>query len=120
MDVNIRTMFSGSWLFGNAANECCSVLNGESADVPEDIVHSGLVAAFPAVCNGYRYTPKAIFSVDDTECIAVCGYVCPGVHMLYNSQVDYYDKPLADGHPSYIRPHQCDSEGSRKRGVLLY
>ena len=27
---------------------------------------SGLVAAFLAACNGYGYTPTAIFSVDDT------------------------------------------------------
>ena len=47
MDVNnniIRTIFSVlnpvKLFFGNAANVglCCSVLNGESADVPDDIV----------------------------------------------------------------------------------
>ena len=40
---------------GNAANVGlrCSVLNGENADVPEDI--GGLVAALPAVCNGYTH-----------------------------------------------------------------
>ena len=27
---------------------------------------------------------------------------------------------LTSDHPSYIRPHQCDSEGGRIRGVLLY
>ena len=29
--------------------------------------------------------------------------------MLYNSQ-----------DPSLLRPHQCESEGGRKRGVLVY
>ena len=73
MDVNnniIRTIFSvlNPGFFGNAANvgrRRSVFINGESADVPEDIVKcSGLVAALPAVCNGY--TPKVIFSVDDT------------------------------------------------------
>ena len=58
VDVNISTMFSESCFFGNAAKVGlrCSVLNGESADVPE-------VAAFPAVCNGYPGTPRKPFSV---------------------------------------------------------
>ena len=43
---------------GNAANVCCSVLNGESADVPDGIVVDWSLR-FP------RYTPKAMFSVDD-------------------------------------------------------
>ena len=68
MDVNnniIRTIFSVLNIYFFNVGIRCSVLNGESADVPEDIVvDSGLVAALPAVCNGY--TPKAIFSVDDT------------------------------------------------------
>ena len=46
-------------VLGNAANVRCTVLDGENVDVPG-------IAAFPAVCNGYRYTLKAIFSVDET------------------------------------------------------
>ena len=53
-------------VLGNAANVglCWSVLNGESADVPEDIVVDwSLRYPRSATATG---TPKAIFSVDDT------------------------------------------------------
>ena len=89
------------------------MLNGESADVPEDIVvdrsciSCGL-QQLPAHPEGQygRYCYVL--------CIALCGYVCSGVH-TFNSQVPR-------GRPSllYQPPHQRDSEGGRKRGVLLF
>ena len=80
--------------FGNAANVGLrrSVLNGERVDMPEKHC-SGLVAAFSAVCNGYRYTPKAIFSVDAT--VNALPYVGP--IRVFRKIV----KSLANDHPSY-------------------
>ena len=81
-------------VLANAANVSCSLLNGESADVPEDIC-SGLVAAFRAVCNGYRYTPKAIFSMDDT--VMHCRV---WIRVLRSARYIIV-KSLADDHPFY-------------------
>ena len=47
----------------------CSVINEESADVLEDAVTDWSLR-FPAFCNGYRYTPKDIFSAD--TCVMDC------------------------------------------------
>ena len=84
MDVNIRTMFSESCFFGNAANVGirCSVLNGESADVPEDTVLDwSLRYPWSATATG---TPQNQFSVwTILLCIAVCVY--SGVPMLYRA-----------------------------------
>ena len=73
---------------GNAANVRCSVLNGESADLAEDIV-VGWSQRFPRSA-----TPRKPFSVwTILLCIAVSG-----VHMLYNSQVPR-------GRPSLLYDH---------------
>ena len=96
MDVNnniIRTICSvlNPGFFGNAANVGlrCSVLNGESADVPGDIVVDWSLR-YPRSATAGPYTPKAIFSV--------C--VCSGGHMLYRAY-SIIVKSLADDHPSY-------------------
>ncbi len=77
-------------VFGNAVNVCLrsSVLNGESAYVPEDIVVDWSLR-YPA---RYRYArnPFSLWTI--LLCIAVC--VCTGVHMLGpyigpNSQVTH-------------------------------
>ena len=63
VDVNIRTIFSESCFFGNAANVDLrrSMLNGESADVPENIVvASSLRYPWFAMATG---TPRKPFSV---------------------------------------------------------
>ena len=54
---------------------------------------SGLVVALPAVCNRYRYTPKAIFSVDDTvmHC-RMCVF-----RSLHVSQKIYNESQVAGG-----------------------
>ncbi len=85
-------------VFGNAANVRCSVLNRRECGRAWRYC-SGLVVAILAVCNGSRYTPEAI-SVWTILllCIAACGYVCSGVHMLYNSQVPR-------GRPSLLYDH---------------
>ena len=80
---------------------------------------SGLIAAFSTVCNGYRYTPKAIFSVDDTCSIAICRpYTCvPGCTCMLkkctpeNSQVARERPSLLYDHTNVIL---------RVVGVLLF
>ena len=87
MDVNnniIRTIFSvlNPVFFGNAANVGirCSVLNGESADVPEDIVVEWSLH-YP---RSATTTPRKPFSVwTILLCIAVG--VCFRGHMLYRA-----------------------------------
>ena len=82
----------GALLVENAANIRYSVLNGESADVPEDIV-ADCSLCFP--CNGYRCTPKEdIFSVDETvmQCsMQICVY--RSAHVI-NNQVPRGRPPL--------------------------
>ena len=66
---------------GNATNVRCSVLNGESADVPEDIVVDWSLR-FPRSAMA-TYTIRKTFLVwTILLCIAECGCVCSGVHML--------------------------------------
>ena len=88
MDVNnniIRTIVSvmnAGVFFGNAANVGlrCSVLNGESADVPEDIVVDWSLR----YTRSATATPRKPFSVwTILLCIAIG--VCSGGHMLYRA-----------------------------------
>ena len=79
MDVNIRKMF-----FGKAANValCCSVLNGESADVPEDIVVDwSLRYPRSATATG---TPQKPFFQCGRYCYPL-PYVCVPECMLYRA-----------------------------------
>ena len=62
------------------------MLNGESADVPEDIVVDwSLRLPRSATATGTPRKPFSVWTI--LLCTAVSGYVCSGVHMLYNSQV---------------------------------
>ena len=60
----------------------CSVLNGESADVPEDIVVDwSLHYPRSATATGTPQKPFSVWTI--LLCIAVS--VCSGVHMLYRA-----------------------------------
>ena len=80
----IRTIFSvlNPVFFGNAASIClrCSVLNGESADVPEDIVVDWLLR-YPRSATATPRKPVLVWTI--LLCIAVG--VCSGGHMLYRA-----------------------------------
>ena len=87
MDVNnniIKTIFSvlNPGFFGNAANVGirCSVLNGESADVPEDIVVDWSLR-YPRSATATHRKPFSVGTM--LLCIAVV--VCSGGHMLYRA-----------------------------------
>ena len=87
MDVNnkiIRTIFSvlNPGFFGNAANVGlrCSVLNGESADVLEDIVVDWPLR-YPRSATA---TPRKPFSVW-TILLCIALGVSSGGHMLYRA-----------------------------------
>ena len=66
---------------GNAANVRCSVVNGDSADMPEGIVVDWWLH-FPrsATTTGTPRKPLSVWTI--LLCIAVCRYMCSGVHML--------------------------------------
>ena len=72
----------------------CSVLNRESAGVPEDAVADRSLR-FPAFCNALRKT----FSVWTK--LLVCRYACTGVHTLYNNQAPRGRPPLFYDHPCF-------------------
>ena len=90
MDVNnniIRTICSvlNPVFFGNAANVGlrCSVLNGESADVPEYIVvDCSLRYTRSATARPYTRKPFSVWTI-----LLICIVVgaCSGGHMLYRA-----------------------------------
>ena len=108
MDVNnniIRTIFSIlNPVFLNAANVGlrCSVLNIESANVPEDIVVDWSLR-YSRSATARPYTTKAIFSVDDTVNIFIVVSVCSGGHMLYMAYSIIVNS-LADNDHPHQRP----------------
>ena len=107
-------------VFGNAVNVClrCSVLNGKSADVPEDIVVDWSLRYPRSATARYQYTRKP-FSVWTTLlCIAVC--VCSGVHMLYRASEGLIVKSLADDHPPYTTTPMWFWGWSYKRGSTVH
>ena len=74
---------------GNAANGC-----GESAGEPDDTVADWSLR-FHKVCNGHRYTPKDILSVNET--VLYCSmYACTGLHII-----KIIVKPRVDDHRSF-------------------
>ena len=87
-------MFSGSCFFLNAANVRCSVLNGENAGVPEDIVVDWSLR-FPrsAMATGTSRKPSAVWTI--VLCIMYVDTCVP--------ECTFYKivKSLTDGHPSY-------------------
>ena len=80
----IRTIFSvlNPVFFGNAANVGlrCSVLNGESADVPEDIVVDWSLR-YPRSATATPRKPFSVWTI--LLCIAVG--VCSGGHLIYRA-----------------------------------
>ena len=93
----IKTIFSdlNPVFFGNAANVSlsCSVLNGESAEVPEDIVVDWSLR-YPRSATA---TPRKPFSVWRILLICIAVGVFRRAHVIWGLIV----KSLADDHPSY-------------------
>ena len=88
------------------------MLNGESADVPEDIVVDWALG-YPRSATATSRRPFSAWTI--LLCIAVGVCVPEGTcYIGRNSQI-----PRGRQFP-LIRPHQCDPEGGRIRGVLLY
>ena len=84
-------------LYIDVANVKCSVLNGKSADVPEDIVEDWSLR-FPRSATATRYTLKAIFRVDDT--VTHC---CMWIHVFRSAHV--INSQVPRGRPSLLYDH---------------